>query len=55
MPDNSPSDQNPQYYSVWDRTTRWFHWVNVICVIGLVSVGLVIFNETFARNPKSQG
>ncbi len=45
MSSNSPSDQNPQYYSVWDRTTRWFHWVNVICVIGLVSVGLVIFNN----------
>ena len=33
-----------QYYSVWDRTTRLFHWINVICIIGLISVGVVILN-----------
>ena len=26
----------------WDRTTRWFHWINVLCALGLVGVGLVI-------------
>jgi Ni/Fe-hydrogenase 1 B-type cytochrome subunit len=31
-------------YRVWDRTTRWFHWINVVCVIGLFAVGLVILN-----------
>ncbi|HEC83836.1 MAG TPA: cytochrome b/b6 domain-containing protein, partial [Thioploca sp.] len=31
-------------YPVWDRTTRWFHWINVLAVIGLIGVGLVIFN-----------
>ena len=30
-----------QYY-VWDRTVRLFHWINVLCVIGLIGVGLVI-------------
>jgi len=31
-------------YKVWDATTRVFHWVNVLCVLGLVAVGLVIMN-----------
>ena len=26
----------------WDRTTRWFHWINVLCVVGLIGAGLVI-------------
>ncbi|MDM8557918.1 cytochrome b/b6 domain-containing protein [Candidatus Parabeggiatoa sp. HSG14] len=29
-------------YSVWDRTTRWFHWINALAIIGLIGVGLVI-------------
>ncbi|WP_353571274.1 cytochrome b/b6 domain-containing protein [Candidatus Albibeggiatoa sp. nov. BB20] len=31
-------------YSVWDKTTRWFHWINVICIVGLIAIGLIIFN-----------
>ena len=31
-------------YAVWDAPTRWFHWINVLCVIGLAAVGLVILN-----------
>ena len=31
-------------YQVWDRTTRWFHWINVLAVIGLIAVGTVILN-----------
>lgn len=31
-------------YSVWDRTTRWFHWLNVICILLLAGIGLVILN-----------
>ncbi|MBV1907016.1 MAG: cytochrome b/b6 domain-containing protein [Pseudomonadales bacterium] len=27
---------------VWDRTTRLFHWVNFLCVLGLICVGTVI-------------
>lgn len=33
-----------QAYPVWDKTTRWFHWINVICVMGLIAIGLIIFN-----------
>lgn len=29
-------------HRVWDRTTRLFHWLNVLCVLGLISVGTVI-------------
>jgi Ni/Fe-hydrogenase 1 B-type cytochrome subunit len=38
------SDNELKYYSVWDRTTRLFHWVNVICIIGLIAVGVTILN-----------
>ncbi|MDH4099555.1 MAG: cytochrome b/b6 domain-containing protein [Nitrospirota bacterium] len=31
-------------YKVWDRTTRWFHWINVLSVLGLIAVGTVILN-----------
>lgn len=31
-------------YAVWDSCTRWFHWVNVLCVFALMAVGLVILN-----------
>lgn len=29
-------------YAVWDRTTRWFHWINFVAVLGLAAVGTVI-------------
>lgn len=45
MADNAESQGQLHYYSVWDRSTRWFHWINVICILGLVSVGLVILND----------
>ena len=45
MSDNAHSNNELNYYSVWDRTTRVFHWINVICVIGLISVGVVILNN----------
>lgn len=32
-------------YSVWDVSVRWFHWINVICVLGLVAVGVAILND----------
>jgi len=31
-------------YKVWDRTTRLFHWINVLCIIGLSVFGLIIVN-----------
>jgi Ni/Fe-hydrogenase 1 B-type cytochrome subunit len=31
-------------YAVWDAPTRWFHWINAICVVALVVVGYLILN-----------
>lgn len=31
-------------YHVWDRSVRWFHWINVLSVLALLGTGLVIFN-----------
>ena len=32
-------------YPVWDRTTRWFHWINVLCILALTALGLVLMND----------
>jgi Ni/Fe-hydrogenase 1 B-type cytochrome subunit len=29
-------------YTVWDRTTRWFHWINALAVLALIAAGLGI-------------
>lgn len=34
-----------QEYKVWDATTRVFHWLNVVCVFGLIAVGTAILND----------
>lgn len=31
-------------YSAWDRTTRFFHWINFLCVTALAVFGLLILN-----------
>jgi Ni/Fe-hydrogenase 1 B-type cytochrome subunit len=31
-------------YAVWDAGTRWFHWINVLCMIALAGIGLVILS-----------
>jgi cytochrome b len=31
-------------YRVWDRSIRWFHWINFLAVLGLIGTGLVIYN-----------
>lgn len=33
-----------QAHKVWDRTTRIFHWLNVICVLLLIVIGVMILN-----------
>lgn len=45
MSDNTSTSKELKYYSVWDRTTRWFHWINVLSIIGLIGVGVVILNN----------
>jgi len=31
-------------YPVWDRTVRLFHWINVLCVLALIAIGVAILN-----------
>jgi Ni/Fe-hydrogenase 1 B-type cytochrome subunit len=33
-------------YRVWDASTRWFHWINALCVIALMTVGVIILNAS---------
>ncbi len=44
MSDTASPHDELKYYPVWDRTTRLFHWINVICIIGLIGVGVAILN-----------
>jgi cytochrome b len=32
-------------YLAWDAPTRWFHWINVLAVLGLIGTGLVVLND----------
>lgn len=36
--------ENRQAHKVWDRATRIFHWMNVICVLLLIAIGVMILN-----------
>lgn len=48
------TDAEPLHaYPVWDAGTRWFHWINVLCVIGLAAVGLLILNAKAFDLPNS--
>jgi cytochrome b len=31
-------------YRVWDASIRWFHWLNLLCMLGLIAVGVAILN-----------
>lgn len=44
---DSMNDSTSEYraYAVWDQPTRWFHWVNALCVLALAGIGLVIIND----------
>lgn len=32
-------------YFVWDASIRWFHWLNLLCMLGLIAVGVIILND----------
>ena len=32
-------------YFVWDASVRWFHWINLLCLLGLIAVGVAILNN----------
>ena len=37
--------QGLRAYRVWDLPTRWFHWINFACVLGLAAIGTAILYE----------
>lgn len=41
---NSPEEHIHSYH-VWDRSVRIFHWINLICIIGLICLGLLLLNN----------
>ena len=32
-------------YTVWDTSVRWFHWINLLCMLGLIAVGVALLND----------
>ena len=36
------SSEQVKVYRVWDKPTRLFHWINVLCVMGLVFIGAIM-------------
>lgn len=48
------ADEQLKIYDVWDKPTRWFHWINVLTVLGLIGLGLVILNGS-ALGVSAQG
>lgn len=32
-------------YVAWDVSVRWFHWINLLCIIGLMAIGIAIMND----------
>jgi Ni/Fe-hydrogenase 1 B-type cytochrome subunit len=32
-------------YPVWGASIRWFHWINLLCMVGLIAVGVGILND----------
>jgi len=40
-------------HAAWDRTTRWFHWINFLCVVALAGLGLVILNADALEIPNA--
>jgi len=42
--DTDPGHGPIRSYRVWDRTTRAFHWVNVVCVFVLAAIGTALLN-----------
>jgi hypothetical protein len=40
-----PEASQYQAYPAWDAPTRWFHWINALTVLGLIIVGVILWND----------
>ena len=45
MSDHNSTSNKLQYHNVWPLSTRLFHWINVITILGLIAVGTAILNS----------
>ena len=51
MNDKVNENQIFKEYKVWDKTTRWFHWINFLSVLLLIGIGTVIlYNKKLGIN-----
>jgi len=40
---------------VWDRSTRWFHWINVLSILGLTAVGVaLLYGKALGVSPEGK-
>lgn len=40
-------------HPVWDRTTRWFHWINFLCVLVLSAFGTaILYKDALGIGPE---
>lgn len=39
------SPGNIQFYQAWDLPTRWFHWINFVCFLGLAAIGTALLYD----------
>ncbi len=48
MKESNNTQEALHSYHVWDRSVRIFHWVNAVCVMGLMVLGLaILYNSSF--------
>lgn len=40
------NEQSLQEHVVWPAAVRWFHWINVVCILGLFAMGLIMLNKS---------
>ena len=40
--DQQVSSEQVKVYRVWDKPTRLFHWINVLCVMALIFIGAIM-------------
>ncbi len=36
------NEQQLQEYTVWPAAVRWFHWINFVCISGLLVMGVIM-------------
>ena len=44
MAQETSKDTHLKEYFVWDKPVRIFHWLNVLCVLCLMAIGIAILN-----------